>query len=32
MRGIYRAVDLYNKGPDAFLAAAAPNYDVTPIR
>ena len=30
MRGIYRAVDLYNKDPDAFLAAAAPNYDVTP--
>ena len=30
MRGIYRAVDLYNKNPDAFLAAAAPNYDVTP--
>ena len=30
MRGIYRAVDLYNKDPDAFLAAAAPAYDVTP--
>ena len=30
MRGIYRAVDLYNKDPDAFLAAAAPSYDVTP--
>lgn len=30
MRGIYRAVDLFNKDPDAFLAAAAPNYDVTP--
>ena len=30
MRGIYRAVDLYNKDPEAFLAAAAPNYDVTP--
>ncbi len=30
MRGIYRAVDLYNRDPDAFLAAAAPSYDVTP--
>ncbi len=30
MRGIYRAVDLYKKDPEAFLAAAAPNYDVTP--
>jgi NitT/TauT family transport system substrate-binding protein len=30
MRGIYRAVDLYNNDPEAFLAAAAPNYDVTP--
>ena len=30
MRGIYRSVDLYNKDPAAFLAAAAPNYDVTP--
>ena len=30
MRGIYRAVDLYNKDPEAFLAAAAPTYDVTP--
>ncbi len=30
MRGIYRAVDLYNKDPEAFLAAAAPHYDVTP--
>ena len=30
MRGIYRAVDLYNKDEAAFLAAAAPNYDVTP--
>ena len=30
MRGIYRAVDLFNQDPDAFLAAAAPAYDVTP--
>ena len=30
MRGIYRAVDLYNKDPNAFLEAAAPAYDVTP--
>ena len=30
MRGIYRAVDLYNNDEAAFLAAAAPNYDVTP--
>jgi NitT/TauT family transport system substrate-binding protein len=30
MRGIYRAVDLYNKDEAAFLAAAAPAYDVTP--
>jgi len=30
MRGIYRAVDLYNKDPEKFLAAAAPTYDVTP--
>ena len=30
MRGIYRAVDLYNKDPSAFLEAAAPAYDVTP--
>ncbi|MGI9334524.1 MAG: ABC transporter substrate-binding protein [Gammaproteobacteria bacterium] len=30
MRGLYRAVDLYKKGPQAFLAAAAPDYDVTP--
>ena len=30
LRGIYRAVDLYNEDPDAFLAAAAPAYDVTP--
>ena len=30
MRGIYRAVDLYNKDEAAFLAAAAPNYDVSP--
>ena len=30
MRGIYRAVDLYKSDPDKFLAAAAPDYDVTP--
>ena len=30
MRGIYRAVDLYNNDPDKFLAVAAPVYDVTP--
>ena len=30
MRGIYRAVDLYNNDEAAFLAAAAPTYDVTP--
>ncbi len=30
LRGIYRAVDLYNKDPAAFLAAAAPAFDVTP--
>ena len=30
LRGIYRAVDLYNNDPDAFLEAAAPEYDVTP--
>ncbi|MFP6741321.1 MAG: ABC transporter substrate-binding protein [Alphaproteobacteria bacterium] len=30
MRGIYRAVDLYNNDPDKFLAVAAPIYDVTP--
>jgi NitT/TauT family transport system substrate-binding protein len=30
MRGIYRAVDLYNKDPEKFLASAAPQYDVTP--
>ncbi len=30
LRGIYRAIDLYNKDPDAFLAAAAPAFDVTP--
>ncbi len=30
MRGIYRAVDLYNKDPETFLATAAPTYDVTP--
>lgn len=30
LKGIYRAVDLYNTDPDAFLAAAAPAFDVTP--
>ncbi len=30
MRGIYRAVDLFNKDPEKFLEVAAPNYDVTP--
>ena len=30
MRGIYRAVDLYNSDPDKFLELAAPGYDVTP--
>lgn len=30
MRGIYRAVDLYKKDPEKFLAVAAPTYDVTP--
>ena len=30
MRGIYRAVDLYNKDPEKFLEIAAPGYDVTP--
>ena len=30
LRGIYRAVDLYKTDPDAFLAAAAPAFDVTP--
>ena len=30
MRGIYRAVDLYNKDPGKFLELAAPGYDVTP--
>jgi len=30
MRGIYRAVDLYNTDPEKFLAVAAPTYDVTP--
>jgi NitT/TauT family transport system substrate-binding protein len=30
MRGIYRAVDLYNNEPEKFLVAAAPTYDVTP--
>lgn len=30
MRGIYRAIDLYNSDPEKFLASAAPTYDVTP--
>lgn len=30
MRGIYRAVDLYNKDPEKFLEVAAPTFDVTP--
>jgi NitT/TauT family transport system substrate-binding protein len=30
MRGIYRAVDLYNSDPEKFLEVAAPTYDVTP--
>ncbi len=30
MRGIYRAVDLYNKDPEKFLEVAAPGFDVTP--
>jgi NitT/TauT family transport system substrate-binding protein len=30
MRGIYRAVDLFNKDPQKFLEVAAPTYDVTP--
>ena len=30
MRGIYRAVDLYNADPAKFLELAAPSYDVTP--
>jgi NitT/TauT family transport system substrate-binding protein len=30
MRGIYRAVDLYNNDPEKFLEVAAPTYDVTP--
>ncbi|MBL26071.1 MAG: hypothetical protein CMM50_00775 [Rhodospirillaceae bacterium] len=30
MRGIYRAVDLYNKDPEKFLEVAAPHFDVTP--
>ncbi|MEL6963014.1 MAG: ABC transporter substrate-binding protein [Pseudomonadota bacterium] len=30
LRGIYRAIDLYKSDPDAFLAAAAPAFDVTP--
>lgn len=30
MRGIYRAVDLFNNDEAAFLEAAAPAYDVTP--
>jgi NitT/TauT family transport system substrate-binding protein len=30
MRGIYRAVDLYNNDPEEFLKVAAPEFDVTP--
>lgn len=30
MRGIYRAVDLYNNDPAKFLELAAPGFDVTP--
>ena len=30
MRGIYRAVDLFNNDPEKFLEIAAPHYDVTP--
>ncbi|MDE0529825.1 MAG: ABC transporter substrate-binding protein [Albidovulum sp.] len=30
MRGIYRAVDLFNSDPEKFLELAAPEYDVTP--
>lgn len=30
MRGIYRAVDLFNKNPEKFLEVAAPFYNVTP--
>ena len=30
MRGIYRAVDLFNSDPGKFLELAAPGYDVTP--
>ncbi|MGH6719319.1 MAG: ABC transporter substrate-binding protein [Alphaproteobacteria bacterium] len=30
LRGIYRAVDLFNKDPDKFLAVAAPAFEVTP--
>lgn len=30
MRGIYRAVDLFNSDPQKFLEVAAPTYDVTP--
>ncbi len=30
MRGIYRAVDLYNNDPEKFLEVAAPAYEVTP--
>jgi NitT/TauT family transport system substrate-binding protein len=29
LRGIYRAVDLYRRDPDKFLAIAAPAFDVT---
>lgn len=30
LRGIYRAIDLYESDPDTFLEMAAPEYDVTP--
>lgn len=30
LRGIYRAVDLYNKDPDKFLEVAAPAFDMKP--
>lgn len=30
LRGIYRAIDLYNSDPEQFLEIAAPYFDVTP--
>ncbi|MEB3355503.1 MAG: ABC transporter substrate-binding protein [Synechococcales bacterium] len=30
LRGIYRAIDLYESDPEQFLAVAAPYFDVTP--